>query len=63
MTIWKLVSFYHCAGIACQYSTSLWAGRFVDRIPVGKRYSAVVLKGPGVHLAPCMMGTGSLLRG
>ena len=34
-----------------------------DRIPVGARFSAPVLSGPGAHLASHKMGTGYLPRG
>jgi len=39
----------------------LLAGRSVDRIPVGARFSAPVQTGPGARPASCTMGTGSFL--
>jgi hypothetical protein len=41
------------------HSYSLGAGRAGDRIPVGKRFSAPVQKGPGAHPASYAMGAGS----
>jgi hypothetical protein len=43
------------------YICSDWllAGRSGDRILAGARFSAPVQTGPGVHPAPCTMGTGS----
>jgi len=40
-------------------ATELWAGRSVDRIPVGARFSAPVQTSPGAYPASCTMGTGS----
>jgi hypothetical protein len=37
------------------------AGRFVDRIPVGARFSAPVQTGPGAHPTSYTMGTGSFV--
>jgi hypothetical protein len=39
--------------------TTLRAGRSVDRIPVGARFSAPVQTDPGAYPASCTMGTGS----
>jgi hypothetical protein len=50
-------------GWCSRYSDSLRAGRSGDRIPVGARFSADVLTGPGAHPASYAMGTGSLARG
>ena len=41
-------------------SDSLPAGRSVDKIPVGAKFSAQVCTGPGAHPVSCKMGTGSL---
>jgi len=41
-----------------RYSDSLRAGRHVDRIPVGARFSAPVQTGPGAYPASYTMGTG-----
>jgi hypothetical protein len=42
-----------------RYSDWLWAGRSVDRIPVGARFFIHVQTGPRAHPASCTMGTGS----
>jgi len=42
-----------------QYSDCLLAGGFGNRIPVGAKFFAPVLTGPGAHPASCTMGTGS----
>jgi len=46
------------SGNSVSIATELRAGRTVDRIPVGKIFSPVQT-GPGIHPAPCTMGTGS----
>jgi hypothetical protein len=45
------------------YSDWLRAGRSVDRIQVGARFSAPVQTGPGAHPASCTMATGSFPGG
>ena len=40
-------------------ATALRAGQSGDRIPVGKRFSALVQTDPGGHAAYYTMGTGS----
>ena len=40
-------------------ATTLRAGRFGVRIPVGERFFAAVQTGPGAHSALYTMGTGS----
>jgi hypothetical protein len=42
-------------------SVGIRAGRSRDRIPVGARFSAPVLTGPGAHPASYTMGTGPFL--
>jgi hypothetical protein len=37
--------------------TTLQAGRFGDRFPVGERFSSSVQTGPGAHPASCTMST------
>ena len=46
-----------------QYSDSLRAGRYGDRISVVARFSAPVQTGPGALPSSCEMGIGSLSRG
>jgi len=46
-------------GLHSQYSNSLQAGRSVDRIPVGARFSTPIQTGPEAHLVYYVMGTGS----
>jgi hypothetical protein len=48
---------YLTAGVA----TTLWAGRFEGRIPVG--FSGPLPALPKAHPESCIMGTGSLSRG
>ena len=45
------------------YGDSLRAGRSLDRILVGARFSTPVLTGPGANPASCKIGTGSLTGG
>jgi hypothetical protein len=54
-----LYSYQGGPGSSVGIATELRAGRSVDRIPVGARFSAPVQTGPGTHLASCTMGTGS----
>jgi hypothetical protein len=48
-------------GSGSSLGIAVWlrAGRSVDRIPVGARFSAPVHAGPGAHPASCKMCTGS----
>jgi len=46
----------HLTLYSLPYIYMLWAGRFVDRIPVGARFSAPVQTGPGAHPAFYTMG-------
>jgi hypothetical protein len=41
------------------YASSLWAGRFGDRMSVEARFSAPVQSCPGAHSASYAVGTGS----
>ena len=45
-----------------RYSESLRTGRYVDRIPVGARFSVPVQTGIGAHPTSYEMGTGSPSR-
>jgi len=47
------------AGSSVGIATELRAGRSGYRIPVGVRFSAPVLTGPGAQTASCTMGTES----
>jgi len=45
-----------------RYSTSVWAERSGDRIPVGVRFTAPLLTAPGTHPASPTVGTGYIFR-
>jgi hypothetical protein len=45
-------------GYLIRYTDSLRGGRFVDRIPVGARFSATAQSGPGPYPAYCTVGPG-----
>jgi hypothetical protein len=46
-----------------QYTDSLRAGRYGDRMPMEARLSAPLQTGSGAHPASCIIGTGYLSRG
>ena len=55
----QLVPTVSCGpGSSVGIATELRAGRYGDRIPVG-RVSPAVQTGPGAHPASCTVGTGS----
>ena len=58
--VYHTCPFLYCGpGYHCRYSDSLRAGRPVDRIPVGARFSAPVQTDTGANPASYTMDTGS----
>jgi hypothetical protein len=55
------INFMHGPEERVRYSDSLRSRRSGDQIPMGARFSALVLIGPGVHPAFYTIGTGSFL--
>ena len=50
-------------GQSLLYSDWLRAGCYVDRVPVGERFSLPMWIDPGALSTSCMMGTGYLSKG
>jgi len=56
------INFIHGPEERIRYSDSLRSRWYMDQIPMGARFSAPVLIGPGVHPAFYTIGTGSFLQ-